>query len=57
MRILRVDKNFCLVEWKYKDFLKIGCNFQGSTIVKLERYDHLGSDYVKVVTEDSEYKI
>lgn len=57
MRILKVDQNCCLVEWKYKDFLKIGGNFQGTTIVKLERYQHLGSDYVKVTTEQSDYKI
>ena len=57
MRILKVDQNCCLVEWKYKDFLKIGGNFQGATIVKLERYQHLGSDYVKVMTEQGDYEI
>jgi hypothetical protein len=57
MRILKVDDNCSLVEWKYKDFLKIGGNFQGSTIIKLERHEYMKSEYVKVVTEKCNYKI
>ena len=57
MRILKVDDNCSLVEWKYKDFLKIGGNFQGSTIIKLERHEYMKSEYVKVVTEKCNYRI
>jgi hypothetical protein len=57
MKILKVDQRTFLVEWKYKDFLRIGYEFQGSTIVRLERYDHLKSDYVRVTVEPSDYKI
>lgn len=57
MRVIGVDSRTFLVEWKYKDFLRIGHLFQGATIVRLERYEHLGSDYVKVIVEPSDYKI
>jgi hypothetical protein len=57
MRVIGVDSRTFLVEWKYKDFLRIGYLFQGATIVRLERYEHLGADYVKVIVEPSDYKI
>jgi hypothetical protein len=57
MRVTPLDSRTFLVEWNYKDFLRIGHLFQGATIVRLERYGHLGADYVKVTVEPSEYKI
>lgn len=57
MRVIGVDTRTFLVEWKYKDFLRIGHLFQGSTIVRLEQYEHLGADYIRVTVEPSEYKI
>ena len=57
MRLVKVEPNCYLVEWKYKDFLRIGCEFQGATITKLERYQNLGSEYVRVVVEQPDYKI
>lgn len=57
MRLVKVEPNCYLVEWKYKDFLRIGCEFQGATITKLEKYQNLGSEYVRVVVEQPDYKI
>jgi len=57
MRVVKVDSNCYLVEWKYKDFLRVGHEFQGSTIVRLEKYDQLNQEYVKVTVEDPDYKI
>ena len=57
MRVIKVDHRCYLVEWKYKDFLRVGHQFQGQTILKLERYEQFGSDYVKVTVEATEYKI
>lgn len=39
------------MEWKYRDFLRLGHEFQGGKIAKLERYKSLGSDYVRVFLE------
>lgn len=57
MRVIKVDGKHYLVEWKYKDFLRIGHQFQGSTIVGLERWGHLGEEYVRVKVEETNYKI
>ena len=57
MKVIEIDARTFLVEWKYKDFLRVGHLFQGATIVRIERYDHFGVDYVRVAVEPSEYKI
>lgn len=57
MRVIKVDDGNYLVEWKYKDFLRIGHQFQGATIVRLERWAHVGEDYVRVTVEATNYKI
>lgn len=57
MRVIKVDARCYLVEWKYKDFLRIGHEFQGGTILKLEKYEQLGSEYIRVTVEPTEYKI
>jgi hypothetical protein len=57
MRVIKVDSRCYLVEWKYKDFLRIGHQFQGATIIRLERQEQLGSDYIRVTVETTEYKI
>lgn len=57
MRVIKVDHRCYLVEWKYKDFLRVGHEFQGSTITRLERFEHHGADYIRVTVEASEYKI
>lgn len=49
MRPLKVEENIYLVEWKYKDFLRIGHEFQGKTIVKLEKTEYAKEDYIKVI--------
>lgn len=56
MRIVKVDQSCYLVDWKYRDFLRLGYDFQGGKIVKLERYKSLGSDYVRVFLESVEGK-
>lgn len=48
---LKLEENLYLVEWKYKDFLKIGHEFQGKTIIKLEKIKYVSKEYVRVVTE------
>lgn len=57
MRVIKVDPRCYLVEWKYKDFLRVGYQFQDSTIIKLEKHEHLGSQYIRVTVETTEYKI
>jgi hypothetical protein len=57
MKFLRVDPSCYLVEWKYRDFLRLGYEFQGGTILRLERFDHGGSDYVRVWLEPAHNKI
>lgn len=57
MRVIKVDPTCYLVEWKYKDFLRLGHQFNGSTIVKLEKNDQSGVEYVQVTVEKTEYKI
>lgn len=57
MRVIRLDSRTFLVEWKYKDFLHVGHIFRGATIVRLERYEHLGADHVRVSVEPSDWKI
>lgn len=57
MRVIKVDPTCYLVEWKYKDFLHLGHQFKGDTIVRLERHDHGGGEYVRVTVERAEYKI
>ena len=52
MRPLKLEENLYLVEWKYKDFLKIGHEFQGKTIIKLEKFEYVSKDYVRVFTEN-----
>lgn len=51
MRLLKLEENTFLVEWKYKDFLKIGHEFQSKTIIKLEKIEYASKDYVRVITE------
>ena len=53
----KIDSNSYLVEWKYKDFLRVGHEFQGATIIKLEQYDYLKSEYVKVTVKETRYSI
>lgn len=57
MKVVRVESSCYLVEWKYRDFLRLGHEFQGGTIIRLERFDHFGSDYVKVWLEPAHSKI
>ncbi len=57
MKVIRLDSRTFLVEWKYKDFLRIGHLFQGATIVGLERCGNNGADYVRVRVEPSDCKI
>jgi hypothetical protein len=57
MRVVKVDSSCYLVEWKYRDFLRIGYEFQGGTIVRLEKFDHFGSDYIRVFLEPAHNKI
>lgn len=57
MHVIKVDETCYLVEWKYKDFLRLGYQFHGGTIVRLERHDHSGLDYVRVIIEPTQYKI
>jgi len=51
---LKIEENTYLVEWKYKDFLKIGHEFQGKTIVRLEKIEYVSKDFIKVMTEKHE---
>jgi hypothetical protein len=51
IRPLKLEENLYLVEWKYKDFLKIGNEFQGETIVKLEKIEYVSKEFVRVFTE------
>lgn len=53
MHVVKVDSTCYLVGWKYRDFLRLGHDFQGGTIARLERYSNLGSDYVRVFLEVS----
>lgn len=57
MQVIKVDSKNFLVEWKYKDFLRIGYSFQGATIMRLERWNHMGLDYVRVTVDGTNYKI
>lgn len=57
MQIIKIDIGCYLVEYKYKDFLRIGYEFQRATIVSLDRYEHGGETYIRVKTEPSSYKI
>lgn len=57
MHVIRVDSTCYLVEWKYKDFLRLGHQFQGATIVRLERHDQHGQGFVRVIVEPTQYKI
>jgi hypothetical protein len=57
MKPSKIDENCFLVEWKYKEFLRIGYEFQGKTIIKLEKFEHLRGEYVKVTTEPHHNKI
>lgn len=57
MRVIKVDAGCYLVEWKYKDFLRIGHEFQGGAITRLERYEHHGADYIRVTVASADYKI
>lgn len=57
MRVIKVDSRCYLVEWKYKDFLRVGHEFQGFAISKLEKVDHHGADYIRVTVESTNYKI
>lgn len=56
MQVIKVDPNRFLVEWKYRDFLRLGYQFQDGTIVRLERFDHRGVDYVMVSTGAEQQK-
>lgn len=51
MKISQIDKKNFLVEWKYKDFLKLGNEFRSAEIVKLERYEFMGKVYAKVTVD------
>jgi hypothetical protein len=57
MKPIKIGKDCYLVEWRYKDFLKIGHEFQGSVIVSLDRYDHGGGVYVRVIVDKVSYNI
>ena len=57
MKIIKLDSTCFLVEYKYKDFLRIGYEFQGGTIIKLEKIDHFGSSHVKVHIVGTNHKI
>jgi hypothetical protein len=57
MQVIKVDANCYLVEWKYRDFLRLGRDFQGGVIVRLERFDKLGAKYVRVLTDKAEEKM
>lgn len=48
MRPIPLGENCYMVEWKYKDFLRMGHEFQSGTIVKLEKILHVGREYVKI---------
>lgn len=50
MKPVKVEENIYLVEWKYKDFLRLGFEFQKSTIIKLEKIEHAKTEYVRVTT-------
>ena len=50
MKIIKFGQNCYLVEWEYKDFLRIGHSFQNETIIKLEKINELKKDYIKVTT-------
>lgn len=57
MKVTKLGSDCYLVEWKYKDFLRIGHEFQGSTIIKLEQYEYLTGKYVKVTVQEVRYSI
>ena len=57
MKVTKFGSDGYLVEWKYKDFLKIGCEFKGATIIKLEEYEYATAKYVKVTVQDPKYSI
>lgn len=57
MQVIKIDTRTFLVDWKYKDFLRLGYEFQGATIVRLERTEQLGGEYVQVTVEEGGYKI
>lgn len=57
MKAIKFGKDCYLVDWKYKDFLRVGHEFQGGVIVKLEKSDHFGSDCVLVTVENVKYQI
>lgn len=50
MKIIKCGENCYLVEWEYKDFLRIGHIFQNETIIKLEKVNELNKEYVRVGT-------
>lgn len=52
MKPIKLESNLYLVEWKYKDFLRIGYEFQGETIIKLEKEERFNKDYIKVATSN-----
>lgn len=54
VKTIRVDDRNFLIEWKYKDFLRIGHEFQGRFVVKLECVEHLGADYVRITVDQDE---
>lgn len=57
MKPIKIGDGCYLVDWRYKDFLRIGHEFQGAVIVKLERRENFGADYVMVTVENVKYQI
>ncbi len=57
MQVTQVDSRSYLVDWKYKDLLRVGHEFKGFTICKLERYEHHGAICIRVTVESTNYKI
>lgn len=52
MKTIKLEPNCYLVEWKYKDFIRIGYEFHGETIIKLEKQGIFDKEYVKIFTEN-----
>jgi hypothetical protein len=50
MKPLKIEEDLYYIGWKYKDFLKIGHEFQGKTIIKLEKKEYLSKECVAVTT-------
>lgn len=57
MEFIRIENNCYLIEMKFSDLLKVGHEFQGETIVKIENVEKENIGYFKVTTQNPRYSI